>query len=63
MSGFLSRAVVNSVLHRKNDVGGIEVNSPPFFFFFSVLSSVYIFSGLLSISTAMNTLLLCLRHI
>ena len=46
MSGFLSRAVVNSVLHRKNDVGGIEVNSPPFFLFFQFYQVYFLWAPL-----------------
>ena len=62
LSGFLSRAMVNSRNIKMMCVwgGGIEVN-PPRFFFLNFIKCI--FSGILSISTAMNTLLLCLRYI
>ena len=58
LSGFLSRAMVNSwnVKMRR----GIEVN-PLGFFSCNIIKCIT--SGLLSISKAMKALLLCLRHI
>ena len=58
LSGFLSRAMVNSWNVKMRAVGDWG-QSPRFFF--NIIKCI--FSGLLSISKAMKALLLCLRHI